>query len=140
VIVMLKGQSVELRDGEHTIAPLPLGALPEVWPQLKLVLSFKANPDEDKLLEAFDAAAEIVLTAMKYGNEPEMTKDHLVMKVLDYGNWGEAFNACLNASSIRLVEREPGKSTALTKIQTSTQSSAISPAPTDGTLTTSAGS
>jgi hypothetical protein len=139
-MAMLKGVKVVLRDREYTLAPLPLGAVRDVWPQVKKVTSYKESEGLDQLPDILEAAADVVLAAMRAGNEPEMTKEFLIAHVLDYGNWREAFFAALSVSNIKLTERKPGEAPALTRVttQTGTESSATLPAPSAGGSITSA--
>ena len=139
---MIKGQKIQLRDAEYTLSAIPLGAVQSVWPQVQKVVGYNAQtPDAMATLpEVLDAAADVVLASMKAGNYPEMTKEKLVLQVLDYGNWKDAFYAALAISNIRMERAEPGKALALaaTQNKTSMESSATSPAPLAGPSNTSA--
>jgi hypothetical protein len=137
----IKGSKITLRDVEYTLSPLTIDQCEAVWPQVCKVVQHDANSPGafEKLPGVLDAAADVILAAMRSGNYPEMTKEKLRRDVLDYGNWKDAFFATLAVSSIRLSERKPGEAPALsTVVRTGTESDATSPAPSGGPSSTSA--
>lgn len=138
----LRGQKVILRDKQYDLAPLPLDQIEEVWPSVLKVISYNANAADavERQPEMIKAAVDVVLAAMRTGNNIEMTRERLMRDVLDLSNWKEAFFAALAVSNIKLVERKPGEAPALVAVKTpiGTGSESTSPAPSDGISGTSA--
>jgi hypothetical protein len=132
-----KRQPVELQllDGKtYTIRPLTLGPLIAIYPKIEAVFGSLSD-----LPATLGNSADVVLAALVNSGYVDLTREHLVEDLLDLELVQEAFKAVIAVSGLKVKEVDPGKVLALVKAPpTGSESSATSPAPSDGPLSTSA--
>jgi hypothetical protein len=116
-MTMIPGVQITMGGEEWTVAPLTLGQLRRLMPQVQQLTEIGARMGESQI-----AAVVEIVTAALQRNYPDLTTD-AVAEILDLGNSAQVLHVVLTGSGLR--ERRPGEAMAVARCdgQTSTPSS-----------------
>lgn len=92
---MIDGVAVRMNGRDWIVAPLTLGQLRRLWPQVQRLGEVGAGMGEDEITAMVD-----LVTAALQRNYPDLTPEK-VADLLDLGNAGAVLNAVLIGSGLR---------------------------------------